>query len=92
MGGAIVDVTCDESTGTLVAVGPDLDASGHRIVDVSGHALLPGLIEAHAHLDKAFLADRVDNPQVWKRSARASRTRTSCREPPGQPSPSRATA
>ena len=63
MGGAIVDVTCDESTGTLVAVGPDLDASGHRIVDVSGHALLPGLIEAHAHLDKAFLADRVDNPQ-----------------------------
>jgi cytosine deaminase len=30
-------------------------------VDLSGYVLLPSAVEAHAHLDKAFLGDRVPN-------------------------------
>ena len=48
--------------GIVVATGPidaDIDADVH---DLSGHVLLPGFVEPHAHLDKAFLADRVPNP------------------------------
>ena len=32
-------------------------------VDLNGYLLTPGFIEPHAHLDKAFLADRVHNPE-----------------------------
>jgi cytosine deaminase len=31
-------------------------------VDARDYVVLPGLVEPHAHLDKAFLADRVHNP------------------------------
>ena len=30
--------------------------------DLTGYLLAPGLVEPHAHLDKAFLADRIQNP------------------------------
>ena len=30
--------------------------------ELHGHIALPGFVEPHAHLDKAFLADRVHNP------------------------------
>ena len=30
--------------------------------NLTGHLILPGFVEPHAHLDKAFLADRIDNP------------------------------
>jgi cytosine/creatinine deaminase len=30
-------------------------------IDLSGHLLLPAALEPHAHLDKAFLAERVEN-------------------------------
>jgi cytosine/creatinine deaminase len=30
--------------------------------DLAGHVVLPSFVEAHAHLDKAFLADRINNP------------------------------
>lgn len=46
------------SSGTRA--GPhELEAS----VDLEGFTLLPALAEPHAHLDKAFLADRVANPR-----------------------------
>lgn len=35
--------------GRIVAVGADLDTSGAEIVDCSGHHLVPGFIDAHAH-------------------------------------------
>ncbi len=35
---------------------------GGRVLDLSGYLLLPSLAEPHAHLDKAFTADRVPNP------------------------------
>jgi cytosine deaminase len=30
--------------------------------DLAGHVVLPSFVEPHAHLDKAFLADRINNP------------------------------
>ena len=33
-----------------------------NIVDATNHLLLPPLVEPHAHLDKAFLSERIDNP------------------------------
>jgi cytosine deaminase len=33
-----------------------------EVFDLSGHLLVPGFVEPHAHLDKAFLADRIQNP------------------------------
>jgi cytosine deaminase len=60
-----VDVTCDPATGLIVGVAPhgaDSPVPPDH-VDMTGHLVLPGLVEAHAHLDKVFLVDRVDNPQ-----------------------------
>jgi cytosine/creatinine deaminase len=54
----------------------DIDIAGDRITaitppestprvadtyDLMGYLVLPGLVEPHAHLDKAFLADRIQN-------------------------------
>jgi cytosine/creatinine deaminase len=48
--------------GVITAVGESL-ADGHvdDIVDLTGQLLLPAALEPHAHLDKAFLAERVEN-------------------------------
>lgn len=37
-------------------------APGADQLDLSGMLLLPGLVEVHSHLDKAYLADRFPNP------------------------------
>lgn len=58
--GNVVDILTEADA--IVAVGPDIDAPGAVVHDISGHVVLPGLVEPHAHLDKAFLADRVPNP------------------------------
>src|SRR5262245_28016716 len=57
------DVEIDATTGTIGRVGPDL-ATGpdERVVDLDGYLLLPSPAEPHAHLDKAFLAERILNP------------------------------
>ena len=34
---------------------------GDDVVDLAGHLLLTAAVEPHAHLDKAFLAERLDN-------------------------------
>jgi imidazolonepropionase-like amidohydrolase len=45
----VVDVAIDR--GRIVAIGPDLAIAGTaRVVDGSGRTLLPGLIDAHAHV------------------------------------------
>jgi cytosine/creatinine deaminase len=48
--------------GTITAVG---ESVGERrvddTIDLTGHLLLPAALEPHAHLDKAFLAERVEN-------------------------------
>ena len=33
-----------------------------RVVDVSGHVLVPAMAEPHAHVDKAYTADEYPNP------------------------------
>ncbi|MEU4326696.1 amidohydrolase [Nonomuraea dietziae] len=40
--------------GLIARVGQGLDAGGARVVDVSGRLVLPGLVEAHCHLDKTL--------------------------------------
>jgi cytosine/creatinine deaminase len=40
---------------------PSPDISIDTSVDLAGHLLLPAALEPHAHLDKAFLAERVEN-------------------------------
>jgi cytosine deaminase len=59
--GTVTDVLIDD--GLIVAVGPDLTApEGAEHVDLTGYVLLPAAVEPHAHLDKAFLAERIVNP------------------------------
>lgn len=49
------------SGGRIAAVGARPEA-GDQLLDVAGALVLPAMAEAHAHLDKAFLAETVDNP------------------------------
>jgi cytosine deaminase len=60
--GQTADITI--SGGTIAAIGPagphDAPADG-PVLDLRGHLLLPSLVEPHAHLDKAFLAERISN-------------------------------
>jgi cytosine deaminase len=47
--------------GQVAAVGGDVGAEpGDDIVDLTGYVLLPGLVEPHVHLDKAFTSGRGD--------------------------------
>ena len=59
--GGVVDVRIAGETidtvATTIAPQPD-DA----VVDLEGHLLLASAVEPHAHLDKAFLAERIENP------------------------------
>jgi dihydroorotase len=36
--------------GRIAAVGPDLDATGHAVLDAAGCILAPGLVDLHTHL------------------------------------------
>lgn len=59
--GRVTDVRIDGMSITAV----DTDLLPHpeeEVIDLAGHLLLPSLIEPHAHLDKAFLAETIDNP------------------------------
>jgi cytosine deaminase len=48
--------------GYITEVGPGLAAGDAEVVDLAGWMLLPAAVEPHAHLDKAFLAERIENP------------------------------
>jgi len=61
--GVDVDVLLEDAT--IAAVEPAGTLShfpGAERLDVSGHVVLPAFAEPHAHLDKAFTADLVENP------------------------------
>ncbi|UTW13351.1 amidohydrolase family protein [Marinobacterium rhizophilum] len=47
--------------GTIVALGTDLNAEGAAILEGAGQLLLPGLVDAHTHIDKTFWG------QPWQR-------------------------
>ena len=48
--------------GVIAEIGADLPSATADVVDLEGYLLLPAAVEPHAHLDKAFLAERVENP------------------------------
>jgi cytosine deaminase len=50
-----------ESIAELGPAGGLAPSPGEESLDLAGYVLLPGLAEPHAHLDKAFTADRVPN-------------------------------
>jgi cytosine deaminase len=59
--GTTIDVLCVD--GIVTAVGHGLAAGdGTEVVDLDGRLLLAAAAEPHAHLDKAFLAERIENP------------------------------
>jgi cytosine/creatinine deaminase len=59
--GSIVNVSV--SGDTIAAVGSDLEPQpGDEIIDLSKRLLLAAFAEPHAHLDKAFLSERIQNP------------------------------
>ncbi len=48
--------------GVITEVGRLTADAGERVVDLEGYLLLPAAVEPHSHLDKAFLAERIENP------------------------------
>ncbi|MDH4309158.1 MAG: hypothetical protein OEX04_16950, partial [Acidimicrobiia bacterium] len=60
-GGRCVDVTT--AGGRIVSVEPATGVVEGDEIDLGGRLLLPSMGEPHAHLDKAFTADLVPNPQ-----------------------------
>lgn len=59
--GTTADVSL--SGGVITAIGRDLvPEPGAEVIDLTGHVLSVSFSEPHAHLDKAFLADRIHNP------------------------------
>jgi cytosine/creatinine deaminase len=55
-GGAIADIAIDR--GRIVAIEPNITVDAAEIIDAGGRAAIPGLLEPHIHLDKAFLHER----------------------------------
>lgn len=48
-------------SGLIHAIAPRIEAPARRVIDAGGRAVLPGLLEPHIHLDKAFLESRMPN-------------------------------
>lgn len=92
MGGDSVDVLL--SDGRIAAAGPALEAPADAIVeDGAGALLLPGLVEAHTHLDKTVwgmpwhphqagpsLLDKIDGERALKRPLDIDPSRQSARQ------------
>src|ERR1700754_162025 len=53
LGGGPVDILIRD--GMIAAIGPDLATSNEPAFDGEGRLALPGLVEAHTHLDKSLL-------------------------------------
>ncbi|MGA8005783.1 MAG: amidohydrolase family protein [Burkholderiales bacterium] len=56
---SLMDVAVEH--GRIVDIGPKLACRGTSEVDAAGRVLIPGLIESHLHLEKAFVKDRKPN-------------------------------
>jgi cytosine/creatinine deaminase len=60
----VVDVDVDGGSGTICGLATELTpARMTTVLDLHGYLLLPAPVEPHAHLDKAFLAERIPNPK-----------------------------
>ena len=91
MGGPACDILIRD--GRMVEIAPAIVAPDARIEDVAGALVLPGLVEAHAHLDKSLwgmgwrpndagprLIDKVDNERMLKRAINIDPARQSARQ------------
>lgn len=47
--------------GLIKKIDKNIDTDAERVIDGEGRILLPGFVEAHIHLDKALIADRMPN-------------------------------
>jgi cytosine/creatinine deaminase len=56
----VVDVRIVD--GVITDVGELVAEPGESVECLEGYVLLPAAVEPHAHLDKAFLAERIENP------------------------------
>ncbi len=78
MGGANADILIKD--GRIAAIGPDIVAKGVAVEDAGGRIAIPGLVDAHTHLDKSLLGypwyknevgprliDKIDNERKVKR-------------------------
>lgn len=61
-GEATVDMAVSE--GRVVGVGAGLEVAGEEELDGGGGLVLPGLVNAHQHLDKALIGDAL-RPDRW---------------------------
>lgn len=59
--GRIVDIKISDGVITEIA-NANSQLTADETHDLKGHVLTTSLVEPHAHLDKAFLADRISNP------------------------------
>ena len=55
----LMDVAVEK--GVITAIAPKIDATAAREIHADGRVLIPGLIEAHLHLEKALVSDRKAN-------------------------------
>ncbi|MEN3929926.1 amidohydrolase family protein [Microvirga sp. W0021] len=65
-GTPLVDVAIKE--GKIADIAPKVEATAAREIDAGGRVLIPGLIESHLHLEKAYIMDRKPNRSgtVWE--------------------------
>jgi cytosine/creatinine deaminase len=56
---ALMDVAV--SGRKIAAIGAHLECRGERDIDAAGRVLIPGLVEGHLHLEKAYVKDRKPN-------------------------------
>ena len=91
MGGPVCDVLIRD--GRITEMAPNIVAPDAVAEDVAGALVLPGLVEAHAHLDKSLwgmgwrpndagprLIDKVDNERMLKRAINIDPARQSARQ------------
>jgi cytosine deaminase len=58
-GAPLMDVAIER--GRIAAMAPQLECNGATEIDAAGRVLIPGLVESHLHLEKAFVKDRMPN-------------------------------
>ena len=58
-GATLMDVAIAQ--GRIAAMAPKLECRGNTDIDAAGRVLIPGLIESHLHLEKAFVMERKPN-------------------------------
>lgn len=47
--------------GKILKISENIEEEAEQIIDADGNVAIPGLIESHIHLDKALIADRLEN-------------------------------